>query len=283
MKTIKLVDDKIKLKKLPTEPDKPVKNPSKKIDELQLALLRAQLALLKEGKRTIIMMEGTDTAGKGGIIRRLTRHLDPRSAHVWPIGAPAQWEQARHYLFRFWQKLPEPGEITIFDRSWYGRVLVERVEGFAKPAEWKRAYREINEFERQLTDDGVVLIKIFLHLSKEAQYNRFMERIKEPTKRWKLTVADVQSRRFWNDYQEAYEDMLNKTATANAPWYVIPADDKDHARIQALGVIAERLKKEVDLERANLLDPTVIAAIIAEFGEDVLHEEKGWSGRGKSD
>jgi AMP-polyphosphate phosphotransferase len=281
MKALKLVNDSIKLKKIPTEPDKPVKDPSKKIDELQLDLLRAQLALLKQGKRCIIMMEGTDTAGKGGIIRRLTRHLDPRSAHVWPIGAPEKWEQSRHYLFRFWQKLPEPGEITIFDRSWYGRVLVERIEGFAQEDEWKRAYREINEFERQLTDDGVILIKLFLHLSKEAQYNRFMERIKEPTKRWKLTAADLKSRRFWGDYQEAYEDMLNKTATKNAPWYVVPADDKDAARIQALGVIADNIKKHVDLERSTLLDPTVVAAIIEEFGEDVLHEERGWTGRGK--
>ncbi len=283
MKAIKLMDEKVKLKKLPTEPEKPVKDPSKKIDALQLLCLRAQLGLLKDGRRTIIMMEGTDTAGKGGIIRRLTRHLDPRSAHVWPIGAPAKWEQSRHYLFRFWQRLPEPGEITIFDRSWYGRVLVERVEGFAKAEEWKRAYREINEFERQLTDDGVILIKIFLHLSKDAQYNRFMERIKEPTKRWKLTVADLKSRRYWKDYQQAYEDMLNKTATKNAPWFVIPADDKDHARIQALGIIADCLKKEVDLERANLLDPTVMTAIIEEFGEDVLHDERGWGGRGKPD
>ena len=147
MKARKLIEEKIQLKKLATEPDKPVKNPSQKIDELQLELLRAQLALLKEGKRCIVMMEGTDTAGKGGIIRRLTRHLDPRSAHVWPIGAPARWEQSRHYLFRFWQKLPEPGEITIFDRSWYGRVLVERVEGFATEAEWKRAFELFNAFD----------------------------------------------------------------------------------------------------------------------------------------
>lgn len=283
MKARKLIEEKIQLKKLATEPDKPVKNPSRKIDELQLELLRAQLALLKEGKRCIVMMEGTDTAGKGGIIRRLTRHLDPRSAHVWPIGAPARWEQSRHYLFRFWQKLPEPGEITIFDRSWYGRVLVERVEGFATEAEWKRAYRELNEFERQLTDDGVILIKIFLHLSKEAQYNRFMERIKEPTKRWKLTVADLKSRRFWKDYQQAYEDMLNKTATRNAPWYLIPADDKDAARIMALATIADGLKKHVDPERVNLLEPAVMTAIIEEFGEDVLRNERGWSVRGKSD
>lgn len=284
MKALKLVNDKINLKKTPTVPDKPVKHASEQIDELQLQLLRAQLALLKEGKRCIIMIEGTDTAGKGGIIRRLTRHLDPRSAHVWPIGAPEKWEQSRHYLFRFWQKLPEPGEITIFDRSWYGRVLVERIEGFATEEEWKRAYREINEFERQLTDSGVILIKLFLHLSKETQYSRFMERIQEPTKRWKLTVSDLKSRGFWKEYQQAYEDMLNKTASKNAPWHVIPADDKDAARILALSVIAGSLKKHVDVEKTRLLDPAVVSAVVEQFGADVLPEDIRRRGdHGKSD
>lgn len=243
------------------------------IDDLQLQLLRAELALFKAGKRAIVLLEGTDTAGKGGIIRRITRHLDPRGVHVWPIGAPSHSEQARHYMYRFWKRLPEPGQIMIFDRSWYGRVLVERVEGFASKAQWQRAYREINEFERQLTDDGVILIKVFLHLSKDEQYNRFMERIKEPTKRWKLTVADLQSRHFWDQYQHAYEDMLNKTASINAPWHVIAADNKDWARIHTLQTIADTLKKQVDLERVNLLDPQVIAAIIDQFGEDVLRDE----------
>lgn len=273
MKPLKLVNEKIRLKDIPTRPKKGVDHPSEKMDELQLELLRAQLALLKEKKRAILLIEGTDTAGKGGIIRRITRHLDPRSAHVWPIGAPERWEQERHYMFRFWQRLPERGEITIFDRSWYGRVLVERVEGFAQKDEWKRAYREINEFERQLADDGVILIKLFLHLSKEEQYNRFMERIRVPTKRWKITVADLESRRYWNEYQHAYEDMLNRTASAEAPWFVLCADDKDFARVHALQVIARQLTRHVDLERVNLLDPQVIAAIIDQFGEDVLRDD----------
>ncbi len=283
MKPLKLVNEKVRLKDIPTRPDTTVSNPSDKMDALQLELLRAQLALLKEKKRAIILIEGTDTAGKGGIIRRITRHLDPRSAHVWPIGAPERWEQERHYMFRFWQRLPEHGEITIFDRSWYGRVLVERVEGFAQEHEWKRAYREINEFERQLHDDGVILIKVFLHLSKEVQYERFMERIREPTKRWKITVADLESRRYWKEYQHAYEDMLNRTATEVAPWFVISADDKDFARVRTLELLGKQLKKHVDLDRVNLLDPQVIAAIIDQFGEDVLREDLVQASHGQSD
>ena len=273
MKVLKLVDQGIKLKKHPSRPDKKIKKPSEAIDELQLELLRAELALYKSGQRAIVIMEGTDTAGKGGVIRRITRHLDPRSVHVWPIGAPSHEEQARHYMYRFWTRLPEPGQIAIFDRSWYGRVLVERVEGLASKHEWKRAYHEINEFERQLTDDGVILIKIFLHLSKSEQYNRFMERIKVPTKRWKLTAADLKSRHYWDEYQVAYDDMLNKTASQDAPWFIVPADDKDWARVHTLRTIADCLKKRVDLERVNLLDPQVIAAIIDQFGEDVLRDE----------
>jgi AMP-polyphosphate phosphotransferase len=242
MKALKLVNDSIKLKKIPTEPDKPVKDPSKKIDELQLDLLRAQLALLKQGKRCIIMMEGTDTAGKGGIIRRLTRHLDPRSAHVWPIGAPEKWEQSRHYLFRFWQKLPEPGEITIFDRSWYGRVLVERVEGHASASDWSRAYGEINDFEQELADGGLIVVKFWLAISKEEQLARFRARQKTPYKRFKITRDDWRNRAKWDDYQAAAEDMVARTSTAAAPWTLIEANDKHFARIKVLKNLCERIE-----------------------------------------
>ncbi|HVL02147.1 MAG TPA: polyphosphate kinase [Dongiaceae bacterium] len=283
MKPRKLVNEKFKLKSVPTRPDRGVDHSSERIEELQLELLRAQLALFKEKKRAIIVIEGTDTSGKGGIIRRITRHLDPRSFRVWPIGAPEASEQARHYLFRFWQRLPEPGQLTIFDRSWYGRVLVERVEGHARKEEWKRAYHEINEFERLLADDGVILIKLFLHLSKEEQYARFMERIREPTKRWKITVSDLESRRFWPEYQRAYHDMLNLTATAVAPWFVLSADDKEYARVHALRLIAKELKNHVDLRRVNLLDPQVVTAIIDQFGEDVLRDDLVQASHGQSD
>ncbi|MBA57426.1 MAG: polyphosphate kinase [Pseudomonadales bacterium] len=283
VKVVKLSGDPVKLKDLGTAPKRKVEKARDKIDELQLQLLRAQQALFRERKRVIILMEGTDTAGKGGVIRRLTRHLDPRGVRVWPVGAPAEWEQSRHYLYRFWQKLPEPGEIAIFDRSWYGRVLVERVEGFADEAEWSRAYRELVEFERQLSDDGVVLIKLFLNLSKEEQYSRFMDRLREPTKRWKITPADLDSRHYWSDYQNAYEDMLNKTANKTAPWYVVPADDKQYARVKCLSIIADQLQQVTDSKRITILDPAVIAKVIEEFGEDVLQVQLAEDDNGKSD
>lgn len=267
---MKLTGKTIKLADLKTAPKKPISKAREKVDKLQLELLRVQQALFQQQKRAIILMEGTDTAGKGGVIRRLTRHMDPRGVHVWPIGAPAEWEQSRHYLYRFWQKLPEPGEITVFDRTWYGRVLVERVEGYAEQNEWKRAYNELVEFERQLVDDGVILIKLFLNLSKEAQGERLLARVKEPTKRWKITISDMQSRLLWDDYQQAYEDMLNKTATKNVPWYVVGADDKEHARVKCLTIIRDELQEHLDLSKVNMLDPEVMAAVIEQFGEGVF-------------
>lgn len=267
---MKLTGKTIKLADLKTAPKKPISKAREKVDKLQLELLRVQQALFQQQKRAIILMEGTDTAGKGGVIRRLTRHMDPRGVHVWPIGAPAEWEQSRHYLYRFWQKLPEPGEITVFDRTWYGRVLVERVEGYAEQNEWKRAYNELVEFERQLVDDGVILIKLFLNLSKEAQGERLLARVKEPTKRWKITISDMKSRLLWDDYQQAYEDMLNKTATKNVPWYVVGADDKEHARVKCLTIIRDELQEHLDLSKVNMLDPEVMAAVIEQFGEGVF-------------
>ncbi len=257
MKLNKLVDENVAINDLKTRPKKSISNPGEKIDQLQLDLLKVQRGFLLEKKRAIIVLEGTDTAGKGGVIRRLTRHMDPRGIRVWPIGPPAEWEQSRHYLYRFWQRLPEPGEIAVFDRSWYGRVLVERVEGHAAEAEWKRAYGELREFEKQLSDDGVVIIKLFLHLSRKEQYQRFVARLNEPTKRWKITLADLESRQYWDNYQQAYNDMLNQTASDYAPWFVVPADDKHYARVNALTTIYQELVKHVDLDKIRLLDPRV--------------------------
>jgi polyphosphate kinase 2 (PPK2 family) len=149
-------------------------------------------------------------------------------------------------------------------------VLVERVEGHAKEKEWGRAYRELVEFERQLTDDGVILIKLFLNLSQEEQYARFIDRLKQPTKRWKITPADLESRHYWEHYQAAYDDMLSKTATDSAPWYVVPADNKQYARVKCLSIISDQLQQVVDISKVTLLDPKVIAKVIEEFGEDVL-------------
>ena len=214
----KLVDQPLDLTLCATHPGKKQLNEeSLKLDELQTELVKLHQGLFKAGHRVVIVLEGMDAAGKGGIIRRVTRHLDPRSIRVWPIGAPSASELRSHYLQRFWRRLPEQGEIAIFDRSWYGRVLVERVEGLCQPNEWQRAFREINEFERQLTDDGVILIKLFLHLSKEEQLARLLSRIREPAKHWKITPADLISRRYWPEYAQAYQEMLNKTSGTNAP------------------------------------------------------------------
>lgn len=262
----------VTLADLPTSPEKSVKNVKDKIKALQVELVRQHLAFFRENRRAIIVFEGTDASGKGGAIRRLTRHLDPRSAHVWPIGAPNELEKQHHYLQRFWTRLPTHGEITIFDRSWYGRVLVERVEDFCEAHEWQRAYQEINEFERQLTDDGVIIIKLFLHLSKEEQYRRLVDRIKEPAKRWKITRSDLVSRNYWDQYESAFEDMLNKTSTSNAPWYAIPADDKDSARYHTLKIVRDTLADKVDTSQVTLLAPDVKAMVLEQFGPDVFNQ-----------
>lgn len=275
MTSFKLVDDPVDLSHTATHPGKKeLKQTDLELDDLQATLVKLHQGLFKAGHRVVIVLEGTDAAGKGGIIRRMTRHLDPRSVRVWPIGAPTKSELRTHYLQRFWRRLPEQGEIAIFDRSWYGRILVERVEGFCTPAEWQRAYREINEFERQLTDDGVILIKLFLHLSEDEQLKRLLSRIHEPTKHWKISPADLISRRYWAEYFAAYQDMLNKNATVNAPWYAIPADHKDYMRYQALSIVVETLQAKVDLTQVNVLSPEVIALIIEDFGPEVF-DSKG--------
>lgn len=273
MKDFRVAGEDILLAKTPTKPKEPVKDSKEKIKQLQLELLRRHLAFYKEKKRAIIVFEGTDASGKGGAIRRLTRHLDPRSAHVWPIGAPDEHEKQHHYLQRFWKRLPTHGEITIFDRSWYGRVLVERVEGFCEDTAWQRAYREINEFERQLADDGVMIIKIFFHLSKETQERRLIDRIREPTKRWKITVSDLVSRQYWDKYQQAYQDMLNKTSTEQAPWFAVPADDKASARYYTLKIISDILAEHVDTAKVSLLAPDVAAMVMEQFGPEVFQGE----------
>jgi polyphosphate kinase 2 (PPK2 family) len=232
----------------------------KRLAALQLRLLQIQQAYLRQRRRGIIVLEGWDTAGKGGLIRRMTVKLDPRQAHVWPIGAPTPEEQGRHYLRRFWLRLPEPGTIGVFDRSWYGRVLVERVEGLAKPAEWKRAYDEINEFERMMLDDGVRLIKLFLHIDRDEQIKRFRERLDVPYKRWKLTEDDIRNHLRWDEYIAAAEEMFARTSKGRAPWHVIPANRKWYARIAGMEIIADALSDGVDLDPPEV-DPRIAAAI----------------------
>ena len=226
---------------------------------VQETLQRIQQAYLGTSQRAVIVLEGWDTAGKGGVVRRLGWALDPRSFKVHTIAAPEEREKSLHYLQRFWERLPRHGQIVAFDRSWYGRVLVERVEGFATPAEWRRAYEEINEFEGMLVADGVKLVKLFLHITPDEQMRRFRNRLANPLKRWKLSYEDFRNRGRWKDYETAIEDMMEKTSSRRAPWHLIPANDKPYSRLAALRIIADRLSKGVSLE-PRPLDPKIIDA-----------------------
>jgi PPK2 family polyphosphate:nucleotide phosphotransferase len=237
----------------------------KKIKKLKKRLLAVQQAYYHQNKRVVIVFEGWDASGKGGAIRQLTEKLDPRGFQVHPIAAPEADEQGRHYLYRFQTRLPKPGRIAIFDRSYYGRVLVERVEGFASDWQWQRAYQELNEFERQLTDDGVRVIKIFLHITKEEQAKRFVERLNNPLKRWKLTSEDIRNRQKWSEYETAASDMFRLTSTTNAPWNLIAGNHKWYARIQVLKTIIKVLEEGVDITPPEL-HPELVEEAMKEFG-----------------
>ncbi|MFO1119365.1 MAG: polyphosphate:AMP phosphotransferase [Rhodospirillales bacterium] len=194
------------------------------------------------GVSSILVFEGWDAAGKGGAIRRIVAALDARDYGVIPIAAPTEEERAQHYLWRFWRHLSRAGRMTIFDRSWYGRVLVERVEGFAQEAEWKRAYAEINDFEDQLVRHGIVLCKFWFHISKDEQLARFKAREGTPYKRWKLTDEDWRNREKWDQYEEAVDDMIEHTSSMLAPWTLVEANDKRYARVKVLKTVYERLQ-----------------------------------------
>ncbi len=211
--------------------------------QIQLRELGYQVYLQK--RPVILVFEGWDAAGKGGAIKRITEKLDPRGYVVYPISSPHGEDRTRHYLYRFWRRLPERGQIAIFDRSWYGRVLVERVEGFAAEAEWKRAYKEINSFERQLRDFGAILAKFWIHISREEQLRRFEERKAIGYKAWKLTEEDWRNREKWAAYEEAVEQMLVKTSTATAPWTLVAGNDKYWARTKVLAKLVKILSSEM--------------------------------------
>jgi len=224
------------------------------IERLQIRMLEIQQAYFRTGQRAIIVFEGTDAAGKGGTIKRLTEKLDPRGVKVWPIGPPGAHEQGRHYLYRFWTRLPEPGTIAIFDRSWYGRVLVERVDKLAPKKDWMRAYAEINQFERLLTEDGVRLVKLFLDIDKKEQLRRFRERAVVPYKRWKIGESDIRAHLNWAAYRRAFADMMRHCSTRHAPWHAIDLNDKEAGRLRAIRVVATSLASHVEL-RPPALDP----------------------------
>jgi polyphosphate:AMP phosphotransferase len=209
-----------------------------KIRDLQIEIFRKKIPV-------IILFEGWDAAGKGGCIIRLAEALNPRGYVVEPIGSPNDWERLHHYLWRFYTRFPQKGHITIFDRSWYGRVLVERVEGFCSESEWQRAYHEINLMEDELIQNGTILVKFWLHIDRDEQLKRFNDRQMDPDKNWKITEEDWRNREKWDDYNIAVNDMVRKTTTTKAPWTIIPANNKYYARVAVLNTIADALIKRV--------------------------------------
>ena len=215
---------------------------------LQHRIELIQAAYINQSRKAIIAIEGWDAAGKGGLIQRLTGPLDPRYTKVWSIGSPTRQEIEHHYLWRFWQRLPGCREIAVFDRTWYGRVLVERVDKLVPEAVWKRSYDEINAFEALHITDGTRIVKLFLHITQQEQDKRLKERIETPWKRWKTGLEDYHNRSLRAEYRNAYEDMFDKTSTKAAPWTVIAANDKKWARIKGLEMVVAALGEDIELD-----------------------------------
>jgi polyphosphate kinase 2 (PPK2 family) len=238
--------------------------------QLQLRELAYQLYVQK--RTLVVVYEGWDASGKGGNIKRVTERLDPRGYEVLPIAAPKGEDATHHYMWRFWRRLRPPDEkqILIFDRTWYGRVMVERVEGFCTEDEWKRAYREINEFERQLADYGMILAKFWIHISQYEQLRRFEARHSTAYKSWKLTDEDWRNRDRWDQYEAAVEDMLLRTSTLTAPWTIVEGNDKWFARVKTLRTLVEVLSRELDYQPS---EPQIVS----------IQTEKGKSDMAKKD
>lgn len=217
----------------------------KEIDRLQkkLELLHSELYRLRIP--VVLGFEGWDAGGKGGAIRRLTSHLDPRGYQVCPTAAPNDVEKKHHYLWRFWNRMPKAGHIAIFDRTWYGRVMVERIEGFCREEEWRRAYQEINEMESHLVNAGAVVLKFWLQIDKDEQKRRFEERMRIPEKQWKITDEDWRNREKWDQYELAVNEMLVRTSTTYAPWIVVEGNCKYYARVKVLRTVVEALEKKI--------------------------------------
>jgi AMP-polyphosphate phosphotransferase len=214
----------------------------------QVALYQLAYQVYMQQRPVILIFEGWDASGKGGAIRRVTEKIDPRGYVVYPIAAPKGDDATHHYLWRFWNRLPETGQIAIFDRSWYGRVMVERIESFCIDEEWKRAYREINQFERQLVDFGTILFKFWMHVTQEEQLARFEGRANDKLKSWKLTEEDWRNRAKWPLYEEAVNEMLLKTSTVSAPWTVVEGNSKGYARVKVLQTLVEKLSTELNYD-----------------------------------
>ncbi len=215
------------------------------LEQNQARLHRLTQKAQKRGLSCVWVFEGWDAAGKGGVIRRLSAAMDPEHYHLHPIAAPTVEEKAHHYLWRFWRRLPRAGNVTIFDRSWYGRVLVERIERFASDPEWQRAYQEINDFESQLYERGILLLKFWLHIDADEQLRRFQEREATPYKKYKITAEDYRNREQWVAYEQAVHDMVNQTDHIHAPWHLVASNDKRWARIEVLKAICDSLKSNL--------------------------------------
>lgn len=239
--------------------------------QLQLRSLAYQLYVQK--RPMVVVYEGWDAGGKGGNIKRVTERLDPRGYEVFAIAAPQGDDRTHHYLWRFWRRLKPPDEkqILVFDRSWYGRVLVERLEGFCTEAEWKRAYREINEFERQLVDFGTIMVKFWIHISREEQLRRFQQRQETPYKAWKLTDEDWRNRAKWDVYEEAINDMLLKTSTLTAPWTIVEGNCKWYARVKTLRTLVDTMSQELSYQPP---DPVAVPEEAGAGEKEKKKEEK---------
>ena len=247
---VPLLQNVFPLEKVPKLSEIPLENKSLSDEEYKEELARLQNHLKELHNRlyrkkvpVVIVYEGWDAAGKGGNIKRITEALDPRGFEVQPIASPEPHEKARHYLWRFWMRLPKTGHIAIFDRSWYGRVMVERLEGFCSENDWKRAYNEMNEFEKELHDWGAVIIKFWVQIDKDTQLARFTDRQNTPEKQWKITDEDWRNREKWDEYEVAVNEMIQKTSTTFAPWHILESVDKKYARIKALKIVIEELEK----------------------------------------
>ncbi len=216
-----------------------------KLDKLQkrLEVLHSEIYRLRIP--VVIGFEGWDAGGKGGAIKRLTSHLDPRGYQVNPTASPNDIEKVHHYLWRFWNNVPKAGHIAIFDRTWYGRVMVERIEGFCTEADWKRAYQEINEMEAHMANSGAIVLKFWLHIDKDEQERRFKERLEDPAKQWKITDEDWRNREKWDQYEEAVNEMLVRTSTTYAPWIVVEGNSKYYARVKVVETVVEAMEEKI--------------------------------------
>lgn len=214
----------------------------KELERLQKRLSELHNDLYKYRIPVVLAFEGWDAGGKGGAIKRLTQALDPRGYAVNPVAAPNDEEKAHHYLWRFWRNFPKDGHVAVFDRSWYGRVMVERIEGFCTKEEWKRAYHEMNEMEEQLANHGAIVIKFSMHIDKEEQEKRFRERQENPAKQWKITDEDWRNREKWEQYERAVDEMMLRTSTTYAPWVIVEADSKYYARIKVLKTVVDAIE-----------------------------------------